>query len=311
MDTRYLKSLIAVVESGSIAAAARTEGLTSAAVSQRIQALERSLGVELLSRAGHAVVPTIACRALLPRARRIVGETGLLAGDADPAGLTGSFRIGSISTALTGLLTSALRQLTRNAPRLQPAVVPGTSRTLYRALQEGELDAAIVVAPPFPVPRSLDALLLRREPLLLLSQADPGTDIGAAVRRGPYIRYDSDSWGGQHAERYLSDHGGAPAPLYDLDALEAIALLVSDGVGVSLTPDWSGLRRLAPHCRITSVGDERYDRHLVLLSQRRSERPQMLELLKTACLASAAALEGSGKTPEIGACQNQSSATRT
>jgi DNA-binding transcriptional LysR family regulator len=295
LDTRYLKSLISVVESGSIAEAARLEGLTAAAISQRIQALERALGVELLSRAGHAAVPTIACRTLLPRARRIVGEMGRLAGDADPAGLTGSFRIGSISTALTGLLTSALRQLTQNAPRLQPVVVPGTARTLYRALQEGELDAAIVVAPPFPVPKSLDALLLRREPLLLISQADPGTDIAAAVRRGPYIRYDPDSWGGQHAERYLSDHGGAPAALYDLDALEAIALLVGDGVGVSLVPDWSGLHRLASHCRITSVSDERYDRRLVLLSQRSSERPQMVELLKTACLASAAALDGSGR----------------
>lgn len=297
MDTRYLKSLIAVVESGSIAEAARLEGLTAAAISQRIQALERALGVELLSRAGHAAVPTIACRALLPRARRIVGEIGLLAGDTDPTGLTGSFRIGSISTALTGLLTSALRQLTQSAPRLQPVVVPGTSRTLYRALQEGELDAAIVAAPPFPVPKSLDVLLLRREPLLLLSQADPGTDIAAAVRRGPYIRYDPDSWGGQLAERYLSDHGGAPVALYDLDALEAIALLVGDGdgEGVSLVPDWSGLRRLAPHCCITSVNDERYDRRLVLLSQRNSERAQVLELLKTACFASAAALDGSGR----------------
>lgn len=54
METRYLKSLIAVVDSGSIADAARAEHLTAAAVGQRVQALERELGFALLSRSGHA-----------------------------------------------------------------------------------------------------------------------------------------------------------------------------------------------------------------------------------------------------------------
>jgi len=38
LETRYLKSLIAVVDSGSIADAARAEHLTAAAVGQRVQA---------------------------------------------------------------------------------------------------------------------------------------------------------------------------------------------------------------------------------------------------------------------------------
>ncbi|WP_305417582.1 LysR family transcriptional regulator [Photobacterium leiognathi] len=41
MDTRFLETLITVVEQGSIAAAAREQLLTPAAVSQRIQSLER------------------------------------------------------------------------------------------------------------------------------------------------------------------------------------------------------------------------------------------------------------------------------
>ncbi|MBN3728046.1 LysR family transcriptional regulator, partial [Burkholderia sp. Ac-20379] len=50
METRYLKSLLAVVDSGSIADAARVEHLTAAAIGQRVQALERELGFALLSR---------------------------------------------------------------------------------------------------------------------------------------------------------------------------------------------------------------------------------------------------------------------
>ena len=36
MDSRFLESLVAVVEEGSIAAAARAQGITPAAISQRI-----------------------------------------------------------------------------------------------------------------------------------------------------------------------------------------------------------------------------------------------------------------------------------
>jgi DNA-binding transcriptional LysR family regulator len=285
MDSRYLKSLIAVVECGSIADAARNEGLTAAAVSQRIQALERQLGVELLSRAGHAARATEACNALLPRARGIVREVALLAGDADTHGLTGVLRIGSISTALTGLLPGALRALTREAPQLRPAIIPGTSRSLYQALLAGELDAAILVAPPFALPRGWQAQVLRQEELILMARRGLQGDIATLLREQPYIRYDPHAWGARPAQQYLDDHGLKPAVLCDLDALETIAILVADGVGVSLVPRWGGIDKLAGGCRmhvIEGPDQARYRRDIVLLSASQAERPNMLQLLRQA-----------------------------
>ncbi|WP_050468863.1 LysR substrate-binding domain-containing protein [Herbaspirillum chlorophenolicum] len=285
MDSRYLKSLIAVADSGSIADAARAEGLTAAAVSQRIQALERSLGFALLSRAGHAAKATDACLALLPRARRIVREVALLAGDADDEGLTGTLRIGAISTALTGMLPAALRVLTQQAPGMRPAIVPGTSRSLYQALLAGEIDAAILVAPPFELPKTLHALTLRREELILLARRKLRGDAATLLRTQPYIRYDPSAWGGRPAQRYLDDQGLQPALLCDLDALETIAMLVADGVGVSLVPRWSGLEKLAAGCRMEAVepeGHALYPRDIVLLIPAQSERPNMLRMLSQA-----------------------------
>lgn len=285
MDSRYLKSLIAVVECGSIADAARNEGLTAAAISQRVQALERELGVELLSRAGHAARATEACNALLPRARAIVREVALLAGDADVRGLTGTLRIGAISTALTGLLPGALRQLTRDAPQLRPAIVPGTSRSLYQALLAAELDAAILVAPPFALPRGWQAQLLRQEELVLLAPRGRCGDLATLLREQPYIRYDPHAWGGRPAQLYLDDHGLQPAVLCDLDALETIVILVADGVGVSLVPRWAGIDKLASACRLLDVNahdQARYRRDIVLLSASQAERPNMLQLLQQA-----------------------------
>jgi DNA-binding transcriptional LysR family regulator len=279
MDTRYLKSLITVVESGSIAHAARIEGLTAAAISQRVLALERQLGFELLSRVGHAAKPSQACLGLLPRAKRIVREIELLAADADVRGLTGQLRIGAVSTVLTGLLPGALRALTELAPGLTPVIVPGTSRSLYQALLSGEVDAAILVVPPFELPKALQAVSLRKEPLVFLSKQECADSIPTQLMTQPYIRYDPDSWGGRHAEHYLADHGLIPTPLVDLDALETIAMLVTGGLGVSLVPYWSGFEQWGHKCAVSRVGNDRYDREIALISYVQTDRPNMMSAL--------------------------------
>ncbi|MBX9408099.1 LysR family transcriptional regulator [Pseudomonas baetica] len=279
MDTRYLKSLITVVESGSIAHAARIEGLTAAAISQRVLALERQLGFELLSRVGHAAKPSQACLGLLPRAKRIVREIELLAADADVRGLTGQLRIGAVSTVLTGLLPGALRALTELAPGLTPVIVPGTSRSLYQALLSGEVDAAILVVPPFELPKALQAVSLRKEPLVFLSKEESADSIPTQLMTQPYIRYDPDSWGGRHAEHYLADHGLIPTPLVDLDALETIAMLVTGGLGVSLVPYWSGFEQWGHKCAVSRVGNDRYDREIALISHVQTDRPNMMSAL--------------------------------
>jgi len=279
MDSRYLQSLIATIEHGSIAEAARVENLTAAAISQRIQALERELGFLLLSRQTHAAKPTEACLHLLPRARHIVREIGLLAGDADLDGLTGTIRIGAISTAMTGMLPGVLRYLTRQAPKLKPGIVPGTSRALYQAVQDEEIDAAILVAPPFDLPKSLVAHAIKTENLALLSRHAQQDDILSTLRSKPYLRYDPNAWGGRYAEKYLKEHGLTLEAMCDLDALETIAMLVEDDVGVSLIPHWSGLEKLARHCTLSQINNPAYARELVLLCKAQHPRPAMLHLL--------------------------------
>lgn len=285
MDSRYLASLIRVVDSGSIAEAARLENLTAAAVSQRIQALERDLGLTLLNRTGHAVKASEACLALLPRARQIVRAVALLASDTDTSGLSGPLRIGVISTALTGLLPSALRGVVQAAPQASPVILPGTSRALYSALLNDQLDAAILVAPPFELPATLRSVVIRREALVLLTSEKPKASIQSVLSSQPYIRYDPNAWGGRFAERYLQDNAISTTPLFDLDGLEAIASLVADGMGVSLVPYWAGLESLARNCFTTPVEGRAYDRELVLLTRRDTSRSKMIAMLETVLLA--------------------------
>lgn len=279
MDSRYLKSLIVVIDRGSIAEAARVEGLTAAAISQRINALEREFGFELLSRIGHSAKPTEACLNILPRARRIIKEFDLLAGDNDLTGLSGTLKVGAISTALTGLLPSAMRSLARDTPGIKLEIIPGASQYLYEALLSDELDAAIVAAPPFALPKLIKASNLRTEALVFLSKHQPAAGLAEMLRHRPYLRYMPETWGGRHAAAYLHDQGIVKTPMCDLDALETIAMLVADDVGVSLVPHWPNLEQLAPSCYLTPITDARYQRDVILVSKLQTARPSMIAAL--------------------------------
>lgn len=285
MDIRFLESLITVVDTGSIAGAARLQYLTAAAVSQRIQALEKDLGCELLSRSGHTAKPTAACLNLMPRARKLVREAEVLKSDIDGTVLTGTLRIGAISTALTGLLPSVLRRLLKAAPQVVPQIIPGTSKTVYDALLSDTLDAAILVEPPFALPKSLTQQVIRQEQLLLLAKKTHNRRLPEILSTEPYISYDSKSWGGRIAERYLADNRIFPRTLCELDALEAIQILVEKELGVSLVPNWSGLQLEKSQLTPQIIGDERYLRRIVLITATIPQYPNIINIFKE-CLVS-------------------------
>lgn len=74
METRYLKTLLKVVETGSFSKAAELLHLTQSAVSQRIKFLEEHFGHQLLDRSGNELVSTEAGRLILARAEVVVAQ---------------------------------------------------------------------------------------------------------------------------------------------------------------------------------------------------------------------------------------------
>jgi len=240
MDTRFLESFVTVVEEGSIAAAARRLNLTPAALSQRIHALEQDFGTKLLVRAGRSVVPAEAGLAILDRARTLLREVRDLRDSAAEGSLAGELRLGAIATALTGLLPAMLAGMAARHPQLETHVSPGISAELYRRVMLGELDAAVIVQPEFAIPKSCGWRPLREEPLVVLAPAAlPAAEAHALLCAEPFIRYDRNQWGGRLADRYLRAARLRPRERFELDALDAIAVMVDRGLGVSLVPDWA------------------------------------------------------------------------
>jgi DNA-binding transcriptional LysR family regulator len=279
VDIRYLESLISVAELGSIAAAARAQNLTPAAVGQRISILEKHFATPLLNRNTHKAVPTAACLNLLPKARQIVSEFQRMSADVETSGLTGKFHLGAISTALTGILPGTIRQLAEAAPKLVLQIKPGTSNSLFADLNERRIDAAIIALPPYALPRSFTVEVLRNEPLVLLSRNARGDNARARLEQNPYICYDAQSWGGLKAFQYLRDAKIRIEPFYELDALEAIEKLVLQGMGVSLVPQWAGLNLEQPGLDAEIIRNQRYCRTVVLVTPNDSARQPVIDAL--------------------------------
>ena len=289
MDVRFLRSLVAVIETGSIAAAARRENRSAAAISQRVKALERTLGCTLLMRTAHAAWPSDQCLLLLPRIQAVIEQARQLQEHLSQDELSGEIKIGAISTALTGILPGLIERLTVSAPKLRLKITPGDSRSLYEKLLNQELDAAILVRPPFQPPKALSMTLLRAEPLILIAPAEWGAQsLAALLRECPFIRYDARSWGGQIAQRFLDEQSFEPEVLCELDALETILMLVAQGMGVSLVPQWAGMPCNGIH--VLPAGDRLcYAREMVVMYSSTPRRPlamrHLLEVLRGAVTA--------------------------
>lgn len=280
MDIRFLESLAAVVEQGSIAGAARVQNLTPAAVSQRIQALEREFDKELLTRVAHSAKPTEACLNLLPRSRHLINEARLLRNDLDPSGLSGTINIGAISTALAGMIPTALHDLALSYPNIKPKIVPGSSADLYRDFQSDLLDAVLIELPPFTLPKSVDFQVLRSESLTLLASPDHKGSVASILESQPYIRYDPRTWGGLKAEQYIQDRNLRPNTLCDIDSFEAISLMVAKGMGVSLVPQWFGFEARTANLAKMEIKSPRYIRKIILATPRNSSKITMINKLK-------------------------------
>jgi DNA-binding transcriptional LysR family regulator len=240
MDTRFLETFVTVVENGSIAEAARRLNLTSAAVAQRIRALESEIGAHLVFRSGRTVRPTESGMAILGRARSFLSEARDLKSIAATDTPAGELRVGAVHTALTGLLPDILRLMTEKYPRIEIFITRAGSADLYSKVLDGDLDVAIVARPPFAIPKTCDWRVFRNEPLIVL------TPLSVKIRNPhkilasePFIRQDRNSWAGRLIDGYLRHAGIRPNERFELDGYESIVVMVDRGLGVSLVHEWA------------------------------------------------------------------------
>lgn len=295
MDSRFLESFVMVIDNGSIAETARRLNITAAGVAQRIRALEAEIGARLLIRSGQRVRPTEAGIAILNRARDVLADIRDLKSAALSDQPSGQMRLGATGSSTSGLLPDILRLLTKKYPQIEVYIISGTGGELYQNMLAGDLDAAIIPQPTFAIPKTYDWRILREERLIVLTPAATRSrDPHALLASEPLIIPRRDSWVGRLVEGYLRQAGIRPHDRFEVDTLEAIAVMVDRGLGVALMHDWAPPWPEGLSLRKLPLPDNKFGRRLGLIWNRASVRIRLVRAFLEVALE---ALEGkSGAT---------------
>lgn len=296
MSIQNLRTLLAIAERGSFAAAAREVHLTESAVSMQVKALEDELGLVLFDRSKRPPVLTEAGRALLPEARELVrGYERLSRRTDDMQPVEGHLRLGAVPSVLTGLLPGALAALQRKHPGLHVEIAMALSAELVGRVARKRLDAAIV-SELSKVPAGCVWSPFVREPLVLIAPPDaPDRPAGELIARYPFIRYTRQAWVGRLIHATMKRRRLKVAEAMTLDTLEAVTAMVSQGLGVSIVPDRGQSVGFAFPVRTIALPGRTVHRVVGLLRPESHAKASLTDAL----LSELIAIAGSGKGRRI------------
>lgn len=156
LDWSLLRSFLAVVETGSLSAAAMRIGTTQPTLSRHIRELETVLGVSLFARSARGLDPTQAALGLIDDARAMgeAAEALALKAQGRSQQLTGSVRIAASVVVANLLLPPILVALRETEPSIQVELV---ASDLAQNLLRRDADIALRMFDP-----TQNALIARR-----------------------------------------------------------------------------------------------------------------------------------------------------
>lgn len=150
LDLAQLRTLMAVVDAGSLTAAAPQLFLSQSAVSEQIRKLEDCVGKPLLLRSKTGVVPTAAGIQLLGHARALVGMADHALRDMRGMALQGALKLAVTDYFKPDALARMLKALAEQHPAVRLEVSVLKSSDVEAAHAQGQCDLGVVMAtPPF------------------------------------------------------------------------------------------------------------------------------------------------------------------
>ena len=236
----HLESFVEVARRENVSRAAEALFLTQPAITARLKALERDLGVELFVRSSRGMKLSDAGRAFLPYAERTlttVDEGRQLVANLRQ-GTFGALVIAAAPAVSTYVLPDILRVFRTTHPHVRLGVRTGhTEEVLEMVLRA---DAHVGIGRPIRHPDIELIPVLDDEMLLVVSARHPFARRGkvrmddlAAER---LILFDRTSSYHDLTSSLFRQAGVVPASTLELDNVEAAKKMVQQGLGVALLP---------------------------------------------------------------------------
>ncbi|MCP3654131.1 MULTISPECIES: LysR family transcriptional regulator [Herbaspirillum] len=235
-----LRTLVAIADLGSFAAAARELHLAPPTVSLHISELEERIGAPLLLRQRSQVRPSGIGATLIARARQLLAaaDQALEEVGRQVLGLAGRVRLGASTGAIATLLPQVLERLGQRHPDIDVQIHILTSQETLSQLNEGLLDIGLVALPQSPV-SGLTVRPWRRDPVMAFLPAAwhaPRLVTPGWLAAQPLILNAPETRLSRLTSEWFAGAGEQPEARIQLNFNDAIKSLVAAGYGATLLP---------------------------------------------------------------------------
>lgn len=234
----WLKCFVAVVDAGSLTAAAGEINRSQSAVSMQIRKLEDALGQKLLDRDARKLRLTSEGQSLLGYARRILDLEAEAKAGIRGEELTGRVRLGVPDDYAAKYLTPVLRRFAPRHSGVEIELICEQSTTLIPRVAAGDLDLALITRDT-----ARRGTLLFHEPLVWV-----GSEQFELWRRNPLpvAVYEDQSLARRSALDALSKQGRLYKLVYNSSSLAGQIAAVESGLAIAVLTQCS----VPPHLQI-------------------------------------------------------------
>lgn len=239
MTLRHLRIFAAVVDCGTMHAAAERLFITQPTITQAVKELEKHYGCRLFQRLGRRLVITPAGQQLLTHARALLAEADRMEQTMAALGRTELLRIGATISVGEQMLLPLVTGFQALHPELRLEVTVDNSESLRARLASGQLDGCIMDSTDDPR-GGLEVRPFYRDRLALI--AAPGHPLAGAagpitpdqLARCSFVMREQGSVPRQRLAAYFDRHGLSPRVSWSSANLHTVIQAVAAGQGVSL-----------------------------------------------------------------------------
>ena len=235
MDIADFRTIIALVETGTITAAANLLCRVPSAITTRVQNLESQLGTTLFVRSGRRFLPTNEGQVLYNNALKIIELVTLAEQQMVKPVPGGRFRLGALDSMAATRLPEPLARLYQQHQSVKVELVTGISRTLLDAVLSHELDAAFIA--DAPANDRLERMVVYKEELVIIAAANfPQIRSAADLAHTTLLVFSDGCSYRDRLTTWFREAGIRPYRLAEMSSYHAILGGVSSGMGAGVIP---------------------------------------------------------------------------
>jgi LysR family transcriptional regulator, hydrogen peroxide-inducible genes activator len=282
MEMHQLRYFAAVARTGTFSQAARECRVAQPSLSQQIIKLEEELGERLFERTQRKALLTPAGSLLLPQAASILEAARLVHQEIREMGgqVRGKILLGALPTIAPYFLPEIIRSFRKKYPAVELVLHEDTTHQLLRALEENELDLALISDAP-PSPRIEIQQLFSEELFLCLPAFHPlvrrNKVVAADLQQEKFILMQDGHCLGDQAQQFCHSRGFQPEISCRSVQISTVLAMIQAGLGISLIPEMALPRSAKEGIAYRSL-DGLKPRRVLALAQPRERKPSLCVL---------------------------------